>query len=99
METQRNGRSPETAFIIQDSSGEMTASIGEFVENMFGGEDGSYFIHSETTLENRGKDKRYKVLYVEEPSKEKIHMLNNYFQFLQPLLFRYLLSQGFLSAV
>ena len=71
METERNGRSPETAYIITDSSGEMTASIGEFVENMFGGKDGSYFVHSETTLENRGKDKRYKVLYVEDGNGKK----------------------------
>lgn len=66
METQRDGRSPETAIIIKDSSGEMTASIGGIIAQMFGGKDGAYFIHSETTLEKKKTGRRYKVLYVED---------------------------------
>jgi hypothetical protein len=62
----RDGRSPETAIIISDSSGEMTVSIASMIERMFGGDDGSYFILSETTLEKRENGHRYKVLYVSD---------------------------------
>lgn len=62
----RDGKSPETAWVIKDSSGEMTVSIGNMVERLFGGDDGSYFILSETTLENKETNRRYKVLYVSD---------------------------------
>ena len=61
-----DGKTPETAFIIEDSSGEMTSSIGELIENMFGGTDGCYFVHSETTMEQKKTGNRYKVLFVED---------------------------------
>lgn len=71
MTENRDGKSPETAFIIEDSSGEFTASIGNFVDRMFGGNDSSYFILSETTMEKKEVDKRYKVLYVEDSVGDK----------------------------
>lgn len=67
----RDGRSPETAFIIEDSSGEMTASIGEMLDEMFGGSDGNYFVHSETTLERKDDEHRYKVLFIEDSNNER----------------------------
>ena len=71
MTQMRNGMTPETAFIIEDSSGEFTSSIGELVEKMFGGNDGDYFVHSETTQETPDKSKRYKVLFVEDCNGKK----------------------------
>tara|TARA_R110000823_G_scaffold272041_2_gene391396 strand:- start:2445 stop:2684 length:240 start_codon:yes stop_codon:yes gene_type:complete len=64
MEHNRDGRTPETAFIITDSSGEMTESITTMIGKLFGGDDGSYFILSETTLERRDNEHKYKVLYL-----------------------------------
>jgi|TARA_R110002126_G_scaffold34235_3_gene106217 hypothetical protein len=66
MENIKDGRTLETAFIITDSSGEMTVGIATMIEQMFGGDDGSYFILSETTLEKRETGRRYKVLYVSD---------------------------------
>jgi len=66
MKTTRDGRTPETAFIIEDSSGEMTVTIGQKIERLFGGRDGDYFVYSETTQEIKETGKRYKVLCVED---------------------------------
>ena len=62
----QDGKTPETAFVIEDSSGEMTSSIGELIEKIYGGEDGSYFIKSESTVEPSDKHGRYKILFVED---------------------------------
>ena len=69
METQRDGKNPETAFLITDSSGEFSPEIISVLNNLFGTKDGNYFIHSETTLNQ--KNKKYKVLYVEDAKKLK----------------------------
>jgi len=66
MENTKDGKTMETAFIITDSSGEMTSSIANLIDRLFGGNDGSYFIFSETTTINRDTKKKYKVLYVED---------------------------------
>jgi len=71
MEIHRDGRSPETAFIVHHSSGEFTASMGTFIEKLFGGEDGSYFLLSETTLDRKETGKRYKVFYIEDCDNKK----------------------------
>ncbi len=62
----QNGKTVDTAYIIYDSSGEMTSSIAEFIDKKFGRGDGDYFIHSETTLEPKDRSGRYKVLFVED---------------------------------
>lgn len=67
----RDGKTPETAFIIRDSSGEMTSSIGNLIDNMYGGGDGSYFIISETTMQDKKTQKRYKVLFIEDKDNNK----------------------------
>ena len=66
-----DGKTPETAFVITDSSGEMTASIANFIDKLYGGGDGSYFILSETTLENKQDKNRYKVIYLEDKDNNK----------------------------
>lgn len=66
MKKQRNGLSPETAFLALDSSGEMTVNIGDKLDKLFGGTDGSYFVHSETTMVDKKTNKRFKTLYVED---------------------------------
>ena len=66
MERIQDGTSPETAFIIQDSHGEYTPSMRAIIENLYGHEDNSYFIHGESTLESKEHNKRYKVLFLED---------------------------------
>jgi hypothetical protein len=62
----QDGKSPETAYEVFDSSGEMTSGISSIVERDYGGEDGDFFILSETTMENKDDGNRYKVLYVKD---------------------------------
>ena len=67
----RLGRSPETAYVVNDSNGEITASTGQILSHLLGGNDGDYFVLSETTLDKRDVNKRYKVLFVEDANNEK----------------------------
>ena len=63
----RDGKSPDTAFLVTDSSGEFTSSIANFIEQRYGGKDGDFFILSETTMVSKDHDnKKFKVLYVED---------------------------------
>jgi len=64
MEIIRNGLTPETAILLKDNSGDTTSSVGEILCNMFGKENGSFFIYSETTLNNIDNTKRYKAYYI-----------------------------------
>jgi hypothetical protein len=64
----QDGMTPETAFVINDSTGEFTLTIGSHLDRLFGS---SYFVHSETTLDNKKNNKRYKVLYVEDDKGHK----------------------------
>jgi len=65
MTIRKDGRSTMTAYEVK-SSGEMNPEMREIVEAEFGGNDGSYFIHSETTLETPDRSDRFKVLFVED---------------------------------
>lgn len=67
----RNGLSLETAFIAEDSSGEMTSSMAKVIDHHFGGNDGDFFIMSETTMENKEDGNKYKVLFIEDKNKQK----------------------------
>jgi len=66
MNETQNGLTPQTAFVIEDSSGAMSPSIFRILNNMFGGIDGSYFVHNESTLTKRGNSVKYKILYIED---------------------------------
>jgi len=70
----KDGKTLNTAYIITDSNGEITKSIIEIIETRFGGKDGSYFIHNETTQENTNTRKRYKVFFIED-CKEQYHTI------------------------
>jgi len=65
MNENRDGKSPETAFIVR-STGEYTPEMRVIVNRVYGGNDDSYFVHSETTMEHNKLNKRYKVLFIED---------------------------------
>jgi len=65
MNENRDGKSPETAFVVR-STGEYTPEMRAIVNRVYGGNDDSYFVLSETTLEHRKGGKRYKVLFLED---------------------------------
>ena len=64
---ENSGLTKEDAIILNNvgSSAAGSHEIYKFIDTIFGANDGDYFIHSETTAEDKKANKKYRVILVE----------------------------------
>lgn len=71
MQHIQDGKSIDTAFVLNSEKGDSGHQIRNIIDKMYGKRDGSYFIISETPLENPERTAKYKIVYVEDHKGEK----------------------------
>lgn len=71
MQQIQDGKSINTAFILNSEEGDAAHQIRNILDKIYGKRDGSYFIISETPIENPERTAKYKVVYVEDNKGEK----------------------------